>query len=329
MTDLRPLRLGELVDRSASFWRAHWKPLFRLALGFQWVQFLLVKASQVAARRVLPVMSGGLSELLKNDSADAVRQLTLGLSLLVAAALAALFVSQLGGVAASLYVYPRLLGRDGPDVGTSLKEALRRGGVTLGAFLLSMAWTALVGVGFLLPGAGLVGLGLALAGSASRAAVVLVSLGGVVVALGAVALFLWFLIRFLLTAQVVALENAGPLEVFRRTGALSSGRVGPGLQGVVKLRLMVLVTVIGGLLLVVGLVASLPTLLLGLMYGATFEPGRTVNELAPPGLLVPLELAESALGAVFAPLYVVFQVFFYVDMRVRREGLDLALKLAA
>jgi hypothetical protein len=65
------------------------------------------------------------------------------------------------------------------------------------------------------------------------------------------------------------------------------------------------------------------------MYGATFEPGRTVNELAPPGLLVPLELAESALGAVFAPLYVVFQVFFYVDMRVRREGLDLALKLAA
>lgn len=330
MTDLRPLRLGELLDRSASFWRAHWKPLFRLALGFQLVQFMFIKASQVASSRYLPVMNGGLAELMKDDPAQAARQLTLGMGLLTAAALATLFVSQLAGVATTFYVYPRLLGRDGPDVGAAIRQGLGRGGVTLGAFLLSMAWTALVGVGFLLPGVGLTGTGAALAGGDSRAAAAaLVILGGVFLALGGVALVLWFLIRFLLTAQVVALEGAGPMQVFRRTDTLSSGRVGQGVEDLVKLRLMVLVTVIGVILLVVSLVASLPTLLLGAAYGATFEPGHTVNELAPQALLVPLELVESALGALFAPLYVVFQVFFYVDMRVRREGLDLELKLAA
>lgn len=331
MTDLRPLRLGELIDRSATFWRAHWLPLFRLAVGFQLVQFIFLKANQLISSRYLPAMNGALAEMMKDDPAGTLRQVAVGFGLLTVVAFATLFVSQLAGVATTFYVYPRLLAReDGPGVRTSLERGLSRGGVTLGAFLLSMGWTAVVGVGFLLPGAGLLAGGAALAGSASPAgAAALVVLGGVFLALGSIALVLWFLIRFLLTAQVVALEGAGPLQVFRRTDTLSSGRVGEGVDGIVKVRLMVLVTVIGALLLIVSLVASMPTLLLGAAYGATLEPGHTVNDVAPQALLVPLELVEVVLGSLFAPLYAVFQVFFYVDMRVRREGLDLELKLAA
>ncbi len=33
MVDLRPLTLGEIIDRSASFWRSNWKALFKLFLG--------------------------------------------------------------------------------------------------------------------------------------------------------------------------------------------------------------------------------------------------------------------------------------------------------
>ena len=36
---------------------------------------------------------------------------------------------------------------------------------------------------------------------------------------------------------------------------------------------------------------------------------------------------NKVLGAVLSPLYIVFQTFFYTDMRVRREGLDLELAL--
>ncbi|MEW6433690.1 MAG: hypothetical protein AB1730_19460 [Myxococcota bacterium] len=330
MTDLRPMRLGELIDRSASFWRGHWRSLFWLAVGFQLAQFILVKTNQLVSSRFLPAMSGELPTLLKDDPATALRQVGVGTALFMVVALATLFVSQVGGVATTFFVYPRLLGREGPTLRAALEQAVRRLGVTLGAFLLSMAWTAVVGLGLVVPGGALAAAGVVLAERGSRApGAVLLVLGSIALTLGFVALMLWFLIRFLLTAQVVALEDAGPLKVFRRTDALSSGRIAPGVGGVVKLRLMVLITVIGALLVVVSLVASFPSLALGFAYGATLEPGHTVNDVVPQLILVPVELVEVALSSLFAPLYVVFQVFFYVDMRVRREGLDLELKLAA
>jgi hypothetical protein len=45
--------------------------------------------------------------------------------------------------------------------------------------------------------------------------------------------------------------------------------------------------------------------------------------------VVPAQLLQVIAGAAISPLYVVFQVIFYVDMRVRREGLDLELSTKA
>ncbi|MCC6335144.1 MAG: hypothetical protein IT380_14290 [Myxococcales bacterium] len=330
MNDLRPLRLGELIDRSASFWRGHWRPLFWLAVGFQLVQFILFKVNDVVSRRVFPALTGDLAAMAKDQPGEAAFQLAAGLGLLTLVALGALFVSQVGGVATTHYVYSRLLQRPGPELRASVELALKKLGVTFWAFLLSVGWTLVVGLLFLLPGAVLFGGGLALLSNEYRGpGLALLILGGAGLVVGSVGLLLWFLIRFLLIAQVVALEDVGPLGVFRRTDALSSGRVAPGPTGLVKARLMVLVTVIGALLVVVGLVASLPVLALGWVFGASFQAGQTVNELVPQALLVPAQLVQVVLGSVFAPLYVVFQVGFYVDMRVRREGLDLELKLAA
>jgi hypothetical protein len=73
----------------------------------------------------------------------------------------------------------------------------------------------------------------------------------------------------------------------------------------------------------------MPTLIVGALYGAGFTAGNTLTDVVPLALLVPLQLLQTVLGALVAPLYVVFQTFFYVDMRVRREGLDLELALAA
>jgi hypothetical protein len=54
-----------------------------------------------------------------------------------------------------------------------------------------------------------------------------------------------------------------------------------------------------------------------------------VNEVVPQAVLVPVEVAEVVVGSLFAPIYEAFKVLFYVDMRVRREGLDLELALQA
>jgi hypothetical protein len=330
MIELRPLRLGELLDRSISFWRAHWKPLFRLGVGFQLVQFMLIKAAVLVSQQQLPGLGPELAERLKGDPSSTLRLLGKGGALLFGVAFTALYVSQLAGSATTMYAYPRLLGRDGgPSVGAAVRGSLARGGVALGAYLLSLAWSALVGLGFLLPGGALTGAAALTGARSPRAAVALLVLGGLGLALGLIALVLWSIMRFLLTAQVVALEDGGPARVFRRTGELSSGRVGDGVEGVVKLRLTALITVIGLVLLVVGVVASFPTLALGAAYGADYRPGRTANDLVPQFLLVPAELVEVLLGSLVAPLYATFQLVFYVDMRVRREGLDLELKLAA
>src|SRR5207244_5838915 len=75
--DLRPLTLGEVVDRSASLWRAHWKALFQLYLGFQLGEFVLLKAWEVITVRYFPIARGGqrMIEAFQSEPAEAVRQL--------------------------------------------------------------------------------------------------------------------------------------------------------------------------------------------------------------------------------------------------------------
>lgn len=331
MSDLRPLGLGEIIDRSANFWRAHWKPLFRLYVAFQLAEFALVKANQLLSRRFFPALAGDAAalELMRTNPSEALPQFFLGIAALMITLLLTLLVSQVSGVAATHFSWPRITGRGEPSVGESVKHAMARLPATIGAFLLSIAWSLLVMVLLLLPGtlmvvggSALLSQGLSLTGRA------LAILGVLVTLLALVVLMLWFIIRFILTSQVLSLENATALQTFKRTAALSSGRVGPGLGGWVKARLTVLVTIISAIVLLIGALAGLPTIVLGFVYGASFQPGHTVNDVVPAVLLVPMELLQVVVGSLFAPVYVVFQVMFYVDMRVRREGLDLELKLA-
>src|SRR5690348_5845123 len=50
--DLRPLELGELIDRTITFWRAHLKPLFALGLGFELVIYAFAKALSLGLLRL-------------------------------------------------------------------------------------------------------------------------------------------------------------------------------------------------------------------------------------------------------------------------------------
>ncbi len=97
----------------------------------------------------------------------------------------------------------------------------------------------------------------------------------------------------------------------------------------VKVRATVLITVVAAIVTAVGVVAGLPTLFLQFTYGHLFDPARADPDAVPLSLLIPAELLQIFAQSAVGPLYVIFGVMFYLDLRVRREGLDLELKLDA
>lgn len=320
--------LGELIDRSINFWRTHWKTLFLLMLGFQLVEFTVVTAAQVLSRQFFPMARDPAA--LQNTPVEALPDLVGAMALLALAVLGALLLAQVAGVATTHYAFTRVTGQASPSAGDAFRHAAARLGTTVGAFALSMGWSLVVMALLLLPAIGL-GAGAAALGIEGQkvGALVLGVLAAVALAGGTLVLVLWFIIRFILLSQIIAVEPLGVVAAFRRADALSSGRVEQGLGGLVKLRLTVLITIMGGVLLIVSTVAALPMLIAGGAFGAGFTPGKALDDVVPVLILVPLQLVQTVLGALVAPLYVVFQTFFYADMRVRREGLDLELALRA
>ena len=100
-------------------------------------------------------------------------------------------------------------------------EALNRLGATTGAVLLSFGLAALMGLLFFAPAIA------AVAGAILNGQGALLVLAALLAFIASVVLVLWFVLRFILTAQVTAAEPLSAWGIFRRTGALSSGRIGP------------------------------------------------------------------------------------------------------
>ncbi|HZI16883.1 MAG TPA: hypothetical protein VE153_41335, partial [Myxococcus sp.] len=136
-------------------------------------------------------------------------------------------------------------------------------------------------------------------------------------------------LRFSLMAPVLAMEDLSATRAFRRSGELLSGRVEPGFTGRVRVRAMILVTVVSIILVAVSLLSGLPALIVQLAYGSPFDPVAAAANPVPQSILVPAELLQVVGQAVFSPLGLVFYAMFYLDMRVRREGLDIERRLEA
>jgi hypothetical protein len=139
---------------------------------------------------------------------------------------------------------------------------------------------------------------------------------------------LWYVLRFLMVPTVIATEDHGPVQTLRRAGELVRGRVGPGFLGLLTVRATILLTTAFALLLGVGLVTSIPSLLVQGLFGNLLHPDG-----GPPGpwfqlLSVPADLVETAGSAVLSPLYFALFCYQYLDVRMRRDGLDLSLRLA-
>ncbi|MBZ4416374.1 hypothetical protein K8638_07745 [Myxococcus sp. RHST-1-4] len=318
-----------MIDRAATFWRAHFKPLFVLSFGFSLVNFIATKATTLAIQRLAPLLYSGDAQ-----SRSELDPMTLLGDAGVAMALwAVLFVFLfwsywLATLTASRYVVSVHLGEP-VRPGDALRRAFSRVGPLTGAYVISLGWSTLVTLLFLVPGAVVAGLGIAaaVASGSNVLGAVLGGVGALLAGLGLIAAMLWYFLRFLLLPPVMAMEDVGAWEAFRRSGALLSGRVEPGFLGRVVVRAMVLYTVMSLILISVQLVSQIPTWLVLAQYGSPFDAGTLSR--TPQYLLVPAELLQVAAQACFTPIYFVFCSIFYLDMRVRREGLDLERRMEA
>ena len=324
LSDLRPLALGESIDRSATFWRKHLKPLFLLGFGFNLVTYILTKSLQLLMQDSLTTIQGAASGGdLETMGLEYARFLLATGGMLVAS----FWLYFLSTLVVSRYVVPTLLGEPARPV-DGLQRAFQRLGAFTGAYLLSLLWAVGANLLLMLPGGVLSGAGAVLlaqeGGSGSRVfGAVLLGVGVILMLLGLLGGILWYMLRFSLLAPVMAMENLSAVRSFRRSGELLSGRVESGFTGRVKVRAMILVTVVSVILVAVSLLSGLPALIVQFSYGNPMDPVAAAANPVPQGILVPAELFQVVGQAVFNPLGLVFYAMFYLDMRVRREGLDL------
>jgi hypothetical protein len=242
-------------------------------------------------------------------------------------ALFGLFLGWLTSLVTSHFTLQTLL-ETTPTTGESLRRLRARLGTTVKAFVLSTLWTMGMMVALSLPGVALAVLG---------AVVLRQVVGGIAAALlgtlammsGLLFCLLWYVLRFMLVPQLLAAEDRDGWATLRRAGQLIGGRIGPGLAGLVKLRATVVLSVVILLLLTVSSITNVPVLVIHWLFRDPSLPLELALNNTPEHILVPFELAQVCAQTLFISLGAIASSLFYLDMRMRREGLDLELKLAA
>jgi hypothetical protein len=135
----------------------------------------------------------------------------------------------------------------------------------------------------------------------------------VVVGVPLFAVTVWLMFSFALALPAVVLENAGPRTALRRSFRLVRGswwRV----FGILVLTVIIL-----------GVVSDIINLPLQVLAVALTKQG-----LNPPiGAVIVSTVGEALAGTVTAPVAAGASVLLYVDLRVRKEGLDMVLRTTA
>jgi hypothetical protein len=298
---IRPLGLGEIIDRAVALTVRHFRPLF--------LWMLLFEAPAVAISRI---QLAGMGEVVASlgDAAAALEALQ-ALSRTSLWVLGAVFLLQIGATAAcAVVVAPSALTGAGAGAGVALPTRSRRAAAigsaavaSLAAFLIVPAFGALPGL-LLLPRAGSTG--------AWIGALALFVGGGTVA-------FLITLLRTLLVPAVAAIEGRLHFGALRRSFELMQAPAGIPLveRPAIRASLVLLATFV--IALAVNVVVGVPRGIAGRLAGGSAFLTATL----PPWAEVPLLLFETAATAALQPFSLVAVVVLYFDRRARREGLDL------
>ena len=288
---LRPQTIGQILDRTVRLYRRN----FWTFLGI-----VAIVQIPIMALSLLNVVStfGGIFAMLQNPLAAP--EVTLGNSVVMQlvsslVSLASIFLTQFSTAALCLAVVHALF-----DKPISLTEAYRK---------MWNRWQSLSGMAVLLAV-------VAIMLSIAMLFGFLLILPGIMM-LGIIMFF--SLVVTPLVVPVLMLEDAGAWEAIQRAWNLARRRLWP-LVGLMTVNLLFVGAMVAGVQIVIFTI-----------FGVVVADSMTSGDIVESGFLsaTAMTVAFSALASTFiAPIQQGLATLAYVDLRVRNEGLDLALATA-
>ncbi|WP_432506061.1 glycerophosphoryl diester phosphodiesterase membrane domain-containing protein [Kineococcus arenarius] len=307
---LRPLGLGEIWDGAFRAFRQNPRVMVGLSALVVVVTSVVTLVASVVATQDLVRATTGL-ETGTGDAAQVLDALQTSVPLVVVSSLLQVVAVQVLNGMLILSVSRAVLGRT-ISLGELWRVSRRRlGGLLLLAVLVTLASAA--GVVAVLPGVGV----LALAdGAAATATGAVLLLAGV---LGWVAIALWLWVKWSMATPVLLLEGLSVRRSLGRSWRLTRGSFWR------TLGILLLTAVVVGVLVTA---VATPFTLVGTFLAALLSTATTEWT----GLVVSQGVGTlgSIVGSVVGyPFLASVTALVYVDLRVRREGLDVELHRAA
>lgn len=286
--ELRPRRLGELLDASVKIWGANLRFLVPLAAAVE-LPFQLVGA--LVERSVRPSLIDSMQtyqKALQDNPNAAFPKFSASQIAALVGSVAISFIATVALVAVMTAIVFDVYAKRAPNRSNAIRVVLRRGPLMLFSTIISGLVAGAIG-GLLFIPATLV----------SSSALVLGFFGQL--AGGAVFVWVWFRIGSATPAIVV--EGLGPIAVLRRSAGLVKGRW----WGVF------------GALAVGTFGTGIPGAIIQAMVNAMLRAAGGNNSGFE---FVWTAVAATVSNALVAPLLATITVLIYVDLRVRKEGLD-------
>ncbi len=304
---LRPLTLGEVYD--GAFGAIRHNPA--VMLGAATLVLLVATVLGVLVGQLwAPAISGALGDVVTEGFDDpAMSQLNTTYAQLVAAtagtAITSLFVTPVIEGVLTVSVSQSVIGRK-LSVGETWARLRPRVWVLIGwALLRGLVGGLLLGVYLVLAVLG----GVAVGTAVSEGLGVLV---GILLVLGGVVLFAWVGVRLLLVAPALALEGQRLWTTVGRAWRLTRRSFW---------RLFGIYVLASIIVYIAASIVSYPFSAVGGLFAAGTGDGLAMVALTTLGTVIATAMMTIFLSAVVALLY--------VDLRMRREGLDVALAAAA
>lgn len=297
--DLRPLTLGELLDRSFSLYRRH----FRLFVGLMAIPSIFTLLFGIIGQILPEAMKqpgagGGQPDAITMIMLFAIGSLAFVLffigylvTYMITLGATTVAVSELyvGRTATIASAYAHVRDQIGRLLILMLAIALRLGGILFGLILIVMA----ISIGFAVM---------------ARAAGPVFAAFGTVLAMLAVAVFS---LRYALSVPALVLEHVTASQAIRRSVALSRGNLG-------RTALIVLFAMVitwAGMAIFQG-----PFMVGAVLAGPETSTGFWLNLAGA--------VTGTIGGAITGPLMIIALALLYYDVRIRHEGLDVQLMVA-
>lgn len=300
---LRPLMFGEIIDASFQTIRRNAKAMLGAALLAQSLAVVLTAVLTAGSVVSAASLESWVEDLNDQDMAAA------GIAFLAAVLLVSVLTIFLSAVLQGAMVVP--VARSVLNRTTGFRQMWALARSRAGA-LIRLA--CLLVLGWLLGAALFVGLAVAVVAAVGGiGALILIPVG-----FGGLALSIWIYIKVLVAPAAVVIEELGAVDGLRRSWQLTRGN---------WWRVLGITLVVAIMVGIIAQVVTIPVSLLPMFYTSVVSPhgGADQAVAAAVAIAVVTAIVTALVGGVGYAFQTAVMALLYLDLRMRKDGLDIAL----